>query len=146
MSENKRSHRHHGEQDPNGDHESRPPYWRRVHRDWKFWVALSLMLAAMAIYVMSDDLGIPASPPIAAADVRRHGEIAHPILSSAFLRTWRAASTTSHKRSTILSLGKGRKQTMNQIPMYPLRFGPIYEYRLWGGRRFATLTERTASG
>jgi hypothetical protein len=58
MSENKRSHRHHGEQDPNGDHESRPPYWRRVHRDWKFWVALSLMLAAMVFYVMSDDLAI----------------------------------------------------------------------------------------
>src|ERR1035438_5555363 len=28
---------------------------------------------------------------------------------------------------------------MNQIPMYPLRFGPIYEYRLWGGRRLANL-------
>ena len=56
MSENKRSHRHHGEQDPNGDHERRPPYWRRVRRDWKFWIALSLMLAAMFIYVMSDNL------------------------------------------------------------------------------------------
>ena len=56
MSENKRSHRHHGEQDPNGDHQGRPPYWRRAHHDWKFWVALSLMLAAMVIYVMSDDL------------------------------------------------------------------------------------------
>jgi len=58
LSENKRSHRHRGEQDPSGDHESRPPYWRRVHRDWKFWVALSLMLAAMVIFVMSDDLAI----------------------------------------------------------------------------------------
>jgi hypothetical protein len=22
---------------------------------------------------------------------------------------------------------------MNQIPLYPLRFDPIYQYRLWGG-------------
>ena len=29
--------------------------------------------------------------------------------------------------------------TMNQIPLYPLRFEPIYQYRLWGGRRLADL-------
>ena len=28
---------------------------------------------------------------------------------------------------------------MNQIPLYPLRFTPIYQYRLWGGRRLANL-------
>ena len=28
---------------------------------------------------------------------------------------------------------------MNQIPLYPLRFKPIYQYRLWGGRRLANL-------
>jgi hypothetical protein len=56
MSENKRSHRHHGEQDPNGDHSGQPPYWKRAHRDWKFWVALSLMFAAMVIFVMSNNL------------------------------------------------------------------------------------------
>lgn len=27
----------------------------------------------------------------------------------------------------------------DQIPLYPLRFEPIYEYRLWGGRRLANL-------
>ena len=27
--------------------------------------------------------------------------------------------------------------TMNQIPLYPVRFEPIYQYRLWGGRRLA---------
>jgi hypothetical protein len=32
------------------------PYWKRAHHDWKFWVALSLMLAAMFIYLMTDDL------------------------------------------------------------------------------------------
>ena len=26
---------------------------------------------------------------------------------------------------------------MNQLPLYPLRFEPIYQYRLWGGRRLA---------
>ena len=28
---------------------------------------------------------------------------------------------------------------MHQIPLYPLRFEPIYQYRLWGGRRLANL-------
>ena len=58
MSENRRSHHPHGEQDPNGDHQGHPPYWKRAHRDWKFWIALTLMLAAMVVYVMSDDLAI----------------------------------------------------------------------------------------
>jgi mannose-6-phosphate isomerase len=28
---------------------------------------------------------------------------------------------------------------MSQIPLYPLRFEPIYQYRLWGGQRLANL-------
>jgi mannose-6-phosphate isomerase len=28
---------------------------------------------------------------------------------------------------------------MNQMPLYPLRFEPIYQYRLWGGRRLTNL-------
>lgn len=28
---------------------------------------------------------------------------------------------------------------MKPIPLYPLRFEPIYQYRLWGGRRLADL-------
>jgi hypothetical protein len=32
------------------------PYWKRAHHDWRFWVGLSLMLAAITIYVLSDDL------------------------------------------------------------------------------------------
>jgi hypothetical protein len=32
------------------------PYWTRAHRDWRVWVALFFCLAAIAIYVLSDDL------------------------------------------------------------------------------------------
>ena len=30
---------------------------------------------------------------------------------------------------------KTKRHSINQTPLYPLRFEPIYEYRLWGGRR-----------
>lgn len=29
--------------------------WRRLHRDWRVWVMVALMLAAMAAYVLSDN-------------------------------------------------------------------------------------------
>jgi mannose-6-phosphate isomerase len=35
---------------------------------------------------------------------------------------------------------------MNDIPLYPLRFDPIYQYRLWGGRRLAGLLSATLPG
>jgi hypothetical protein len=38
-----------GEPDPG-------PYWRRMHRDWRFWVGAILMGAALAIFVLSGDL------------------------------------------------------------------------------------------
>jgi hypothetical protein len=34
----------------------RPPYWQGLHRQWWFWVGLILMLIAITIYVLSDDL------------------------------------------------------------------------------------------
>ncbi len=37
-------------------------YWRRAHRDWKVWVGLFFMLAAITIYVMSDDLSFFGQP------------------------------------------------------------------------------------
>ena len=37
-------------------HHSSGPYWKRVHRQWWFWIGLFLMLLAMAIYVLSDNL------------------------------------------------------------------------------------------
>jgi uncharacterized membrane protein len=38
-----------------GSHE-KVSYWRRAHHDWKFWVGLTLMFVAMAIYILSYDL------------------------------------------------------------------------------------------
>jgi len=55
MSEMKRSEHQHG--DPNG--RSIPhgrPYWTRAHRDWRVWTGVVLMLAAMAVYLMTNDL------------------------------------------------------------------------------------------
>ena len=56
MNELKRT--HHRDEEPNRDnvHHGPRPYWKRAHRDWRFWVAVVLMFAAMIIYVMSDDL------------------------------------------------------------------------------------------
>ena len=35
---------------------------------------------------------------------------------------------------------------MNQMPLYPLRFEPIYQYRLWGGRRLSNLLSAPLPG
>jgi mannose-6-phosphate isomerase len=32
-----------------------------------------------------------------------------------------------------------KKSAASHVPLYPLRFQPIYQYRLWGGRRLANL-------
>jgi len=41
----------HGEQDPG-------PYWRRMHRDWRFWVCAFLMAVALTVFIMSGDLSL----------------------------------------------------------------------------------------
>ncbi len=35
---------------------------------------------------------------------------------------------------------------MGQMPLYPLRFEPIYQYRLWGGRRLSDLLSMPLPG
>jgi hypothetical protein len=45
---------------------------RRLHRDWRLWVVVALMLAAMFAYVMSDDESLqfgggPPQQPVPAA-------------------------------------------------------------------------------
>jgi hypothetical protein len=34
------------------------PYWKRAHRDWRFWIAVFFIFAALAVYVFSDDLAL----------------------------------------------------------------------------------------
>ena len=36
--------------------QGRGPYWPRAHKDWRFWAVLLLMLAAMGVYVTTNDL------------------------------------------------------------------------------------------
>jgi hypothetical protein len=31
-------------------------YWKRAHRDWRFWAGLVMMLAAITIFALSSDL------------------------------------------------------------------------------------------
>ena len=37
-------------------HEVQIPYWKRAHQDWRFWVGFVFMLAAITIYVASNNL------------------------------------------------------------------------------------------
>ncbi len=56
---NKTNHRHHRHGSPDTDsvHPGfHRPYWKHAHHDWRLVVAVSLMLVAVIIYVMSDDL------------------------------------------------------------------------------------------
>ena len=56
-------HRHHRHSAENASHhESRVPYWQRAHRDWRLWVGVVLMFAAMVIYVMTMDLRVRSQP------------------------------------------------------------------------------------
>ena len=34
------------------------PYWKRAHQDWKFWIAIALMLTAMGVYIVTLDLSV----------------------------------------------------------------------------------------
>jgi hypothetical protein len=40
-----------------------PPYWRRMHRDWRVWVGLVLMLVAITVYILSENLAWLPHPP-----------------------------------------------------------------------------------
>ena len=58
MSERKRSSHQHGGSARDSIHHDQLPYWKRAHHDWRFWVGLVFMLAAITIYVLSDDLAL----------------------------------------------------------------------------------------
>jgi len=40
----------------NNDNSDTRPYWRRAHHDWRFWIAMVLMVAAISTYVVTQDL------------------------------------------------------------------------------------------
>jgi hypothetical protein len=40
-----------------------PPYWTRMHRDWRVWVGLVLMLAAITVFILSQNLAWLPHPP-----------------------------------------------------------------------------------
>ena len=52
---NKMEHPHHPHGDPNGgsNHPNGRPYWKSAHRDWRLWVCVIVMLAALMVYLTS---------------------------------------------------------------------------------------------
>jgi len=35
-----------------------PPYWKRMHHDWRFWVGLVLIFTSLFIYIATEDFTI----------------------------------------------------------------------------------------
>lgn len=66
---NESNYGHHGNEGPEPGsvhHEARPEplaYWKRMHHQWWFWVGLVCMLAAITIYVLSENLAFLPHPP-----------------------------------------------------------------------------------
>jgi len=44
-------HNQEGNSGDNGEPEP-GPYWKRMHRDWRFWIGAVLMAAALAVFVL----------------------------------------------------------------------------------------------
>ena len=59
-------HHNHGNEGSEGARvvhpEPRVPYWKRAHRSPLFWIGLFLMLAAITIYVLSENLAFLPHP------------------------------------------------------------------------------------
>jgi hypothetical protein len=67
MSESTKSSHQHGTPARESIQHNPDPYWKRAHRDWRFWVGFIFMFAAITIYVMSNDLSFFArgqAPPV----------------------------------------------------------------------------------
>jgi hypothetical protein len=73
VNEIERTHHRHGGPHPDGPKEGQRPYWKRAHRDWRVWIGLFFCLAAIIIYVLSEDLSFMPSgrPRHAQADTVR---------------------------------------------------------------------------
>lgn len=57
ISKDKRHHRH-AQTGPRMPAAHHGPYWKRAHHDWRFWVAVFFIFAALAVYIMSVDLSL----------------------------------------------------------------------------------------
>ena len=60
------THNHHPQAAVDGEHVRHQDvaYWRRAHRDWRFWLGLFLMVVAITVFFMSVDLSlVPSSQP-----------------------------------------------------------------------------------
>ena len=72
IQETKRSSHQHGTPARESVHHEPDAYWRRAHHDWRVWVGLFFMFAAITIYVLSNNLsffprGQPRETPSGAA-------------------------------------------------------------------------------
>jgi hypothetical protein len=55
MNENEHEQHQNEKQKHNNGHYEHRPYWKGAHRDWRVWVGVILMLAAILYYIMSDN-------------------------------------------------------------------------------------------
>jgi hypothetical protein len=39
-------------------YETHRPYWKRAHRDWRLWIAVVFLAAALAVYIGTVDLSL----------------------------------------------------------------------------------------
>jgi hypothetical protein len=63
MSEGNHEHHHHPHPTgPVAPHAQRQPYWKRAHKDWKFWVGAVCIALALIIYVTTLDLSSVPRP------------------------------------------------------------------------------------
>jgi hypothetical protein len=54
------NHHHHPQKGPHPkeDQQQSVPYWKRAHHDWRFWVAVFFIFAALAVYVSTFGLSL----------------------------------------------------------------------------------------
>jgi len=38
------------------------PYWKRAHRDWRFWLGFAMMFAAVTMFAMNSNMIFPGRP------------------------------------------------------------------------------------
>jgi hypothetical protein len=62
MPEGKHPDHPHAETGPVQPHAHTLPYWKRAHKDWKFWVGVVFIALAIIIYVGSLDLSTVPHP------------------------------------------------------------------------------------